>query len=451
MDITRKEYADSLIMEIKETPYIQQKIDNVLNSTDSDVDNYVYLMQKYPSFRKYIHDWMLEDMKHHAERYQRHEMYALLFGGQLTIRDKGSKEEIISPFFDRSELESAGVLSKKHIDWIYSHPSIKHDYDNDVLPIENNFEVETNTTDVYFFGVPGCGKTSVLAGLFNAHEIDKDLTFKVLVHSAHKGYNYARSLTKSLNNDLFPKSTPTSVQRLGATEETERDNDDKFIQVIDAELREKDGKTEHVHKISLIEMPGVRTNEMASIGNDARLDDLGEGASQLLTNENNKIIFFVIDPKTTKMQPVEINGRTILLRQSDVLDTVAELIKRMIEGNQIKNLKAIHIIMAKSDLLPNQSQETIQEVLLSGGYAPFLETLRDICKASLGEVNIHCNRTPHLFSFSLGKIIPGDFVMYNDKDTKKILKVMCANTISVRSKNFFDTVMTWMNEPIIKQ
>ena len=446
MDITRRAFAQSIMDSIKDYPTIKQTIDNVLNSPDSDVDNYVYMMQKYPMFRDYIHDWMLGDMKKHAERYQRHEIYALLYGGKLIFSDKHYVEESISPCFDVKELLTTGILTQKQLDWIFSHPTIQSDYQEVNLPIEDNFKVEPNTTDVYFFGVPGCGKTSVLAGLFNAHQIDQDLTFKVLKHAKHKGYNYANSLIDSLKNDLFPKSTPIINQRNGEDGFNDTDNDDKFIQVIDALLTEKaDKDTEHVHKISLIEMPGARTNELASIGLQAQLDILGTGAKELLSNDNNKIIFFVIDPKNTRTQPVNINGIPVNLRQSDTLDTVACLIEQMLVENQIKNLKAVHVIMAKSDLLPNQSQDAIKTIMKEGEYAQFMTTLERLCRPNVGEVNIHCDRQPHLFTFSLGRIAPGDFVKYNDKDTKKILKVICANTVSVRSKNFWDTFMTWMN------
>ena len=439
-DIIRRKYAEDIINNIGDLSTIQQTIDNVFNSPDSDVDNYVYLMQKYPMMREHILARMIDDMKSHAERYQRHEIYALLFGGKLIFSDKGYKEESISP----SDLK--GVLTDKQLNWIYSHPTIQADYKENELPIpiEDNFKVEANTTDVYFFGVPGCGKTSVLAGLFKAHKIDENLTFSLLVHSTHKGYNYANSLTTSLNNDLFPKSTPVINQRAGESDGAD-DNDDKFIQVIDAELTEKEKDTQHIHKISLIEMPGARTNELASIGSVENLDVLGIGAKELLTNANNKIIFFVIDPRNTKKQSVNINGSTVMLNQATTLNTVATLIKNMLINNQIQNLKAVHVIIAKGDLLPGQSKEDIKSVLEKGNYSAFWDTLSDICLPSIGEVNIHCNRQPHVFTFSLGHIAPGDFVKYSDKDTKKILKVICANTMSVRSRNFWDTVMTWMN------
>lgn len=443
MDVTRREWAESMIKSITDYPYIKQTIDNVLNSPDSDVDNYVYLMQNYPMFRDYIHKWMLTDMKTHAERYQRHEIRALLYGGNLIFRDKQGAEESINPYFGVEEMLNNNILTEQQVQWIFSHPTIQSDYERVELPIEDNFKVAPNTTDVYFFGVPGCGKTSVLAGLFSAYKIEDNLTFTLPSHSNHKGFNYARSLVTSLEDDLFPRSTPVINQRTG--EEGVNDNDDKFIQVIDAILTEKGTKTDFEHKISLIEMPGARTNELASIGKTDDLDVLGTGAKELLSNDNNKIIFFVIDPKNTRKQPVIINGKSVNLRQSGTLDIVANLIKRMLNGNKITNLKAVHVILAKSDLLPSQSEAAIQQVLADGAYEPFLNTLKDICHERLGEVNIHCGRMPHLFTFSLGHIAPGDFVKYDDKDTKKILKVICANTMSIRSKNFWDTLMTWMN------
>ncbi len=438
--------AKALIQELIDYPNIRTLIDNTLSDPNSDVDNYVHLMQRFPSFREEIRQWMLSDMKSHPERYQRHEMAALIYGGDLIFTDKGNAQEHIDPYFTRNEILDNGILSERRLNWIFSHRTIKQDHPSVELPIEDDFSVEPNTTDVYFFGVPGCGKTSVMAGLFSTTKIDDGLNFSVLMKGCrHKGFNYANLLTSSLQNEIFPLSTPTIAQRMGEAE-ADNEKDDAFIQIIDARLTEKKKKDQsYEHNISLIEMPGARTNQLAAMS-EPDADLLGKGAVELLTNENNKVVFFVIDPNSKRRQSITLHGQEILLTQAQILQEVANLLKIMLENQQLKNLKAVHVIMAKADLLPDYKEETIQKVIREGGYAAFINTLEEICSKRLGEVNVHCKRQPHLFTFSLGQIAPGDFVTYKKADTNKLLKVICANTVSMRQKGFIDIVMDWMNQ-----
>lgn len=424
------------------------KIDSVLENPDSDVDNYIWLIQQYPFFKDYIKDWMLKDMRIHPERYQRNEMYAIIYGGPLILRDSGNyQEQQINRIFSENEIINAGILDKQHLNYIKNHPTIQSD--NKVgqqIPIEDNFRVEQNTTDVYFFGVPGCGKTSVIAGLLKATNVDRNLTFKILPRSKHKGFNYATILGTYIDRDLFPMSTPKVVQRGG--EVVGDDVDDKFIQIIDTALEEGYRGQVRTHKISIIEMPGERTLNLAAAKDAKNVKLLGVGASELLQNENNKVIFFVIDPFDTKTNTVMMNGANLALTQASTINCVASLLKDMLEQNTLKNLKAVHVILAKSDLMEDRSEDTIRNILEHTEYQQFSATIKQMCNKRYGEVNRQCNRMPYVFTFSLGNIAAGDFVNYDAADSKKILKVVCANTVSVRANNFVDDVMDWMNTSI---
>lgn len=447
---TKRAEINDYLRKMETAGYDKIFVDNVLDNPDSDVDNYVWLIKKYPFFTNYIKEWMLEDMKQTPQRYQRNEMYAIIYGGPLVLRDSGNYEEQqINPIFSENEIINAGILDKQHLNYIKNHPTLLSDNMGQPIPIEDNFNVAPNTTDVYFFGVPGCGKSSVIAGLLKASNVADGLTFKIIPRGGHKGYNYATILESYLDRELFPMSTPKVVQRGGAVQEG--DNDDKFIQIIDAELHEKHQNQHRTHRISIIEMPGERTLALAAANNAKDVNLLGEGASKLLQNANNKVIFFVIDPFDNKVNSVMMNGVESQMPQARTIFCVASLLKDMLEQNTLKNLKAVHIILAKSDLIKDQSSDTISDLLFQSTYQQFSNTLKEMCQKNYGEVNRQCNRMPYVFTFSLGNIAAGDFVKYDDTDSKKILKVACANTVSVRTNNFVDDVMEWMNTSIINK
>ena len=121
--VPRKIWATQFIADMEEYPTILLKIENVLNSPDSDVDDYVYLMQQYPMFQQKIHDWMIDDMNKNAWRYQRNEMYALLYGGNLYIKDK-RREETISPYFNTGELHERSRRKAHILDSKPSHHTV---------------------------------------------------------------------------------------------------------------------------------------------------------------------------------------------------------------------------------------------------------------------------------------------------------------------------------------
>ncbi len=189
----------NLLEEAQREPLIIEEINSVLCDPFKDVADYLELCAKYPSKREDIKQWMLQDMKITPERYQRDEMYMLMF------KDGTYLEQ---PLFNPQEIEMAGILDRDRITWIRNHPQKNLDDKNDVAVEETCFETEKNNTDVFFFGVPGSGKTSVLAGLLSVADLDVDSTFRYLYQGCkHKGYPYANNLTEAVSNHVFPART----------------------------------------------------------------------------------------------------------------------------------------------------------------------------------------------------------------------------------------------------
>lgn len=473
--------------EERREPLIIEEINRILANPYKDVPDYLELCKKYPSKKKEIKAWMLGDMKRTPGRYQRDEMYTLMFkdGKYLT-----------EPLFTPQEIISSGVLSQERVDWISTKPIKKMDDPNEVTPKETCFDTEKNNTDVFFFGVPGSGKTSVLAGLLSASNLGEGYNFKYLSSGCmHVGYNYAVNLVRAINNHVFPARTrisnltdsmpssegigvqpqtpiggaigggiggsigtpvvggigtppiggvPESAPQTSPQQPTNSD-EDLFIQIIDAKIQNRETGSEN--KISIVEMPGERTLRFAAAkANDMTM--LGEGTAKLFNNDNHKVFFFIIDPNDKKLNEVKINNSYVQVTQAQALTAVADFLVEMVKKGNLKNLDSVHVIMSKSDLIPLKDdygnsvdmKTSIDNIMHKSDYQNLVNSLYGLCDHKIGDVNKHCDHKPKLFTFTLGRILPGDMFDYDSEDSVKILKVIKANTISVGAPTVWDTI-----------
>lgn len=456
-----EEELQMIVAEEKKEPLIREEINRVLSNPYKDVADYLELCKKYPSKKNYIKEWMLGDMKRTPGRYQRDEMYMLMFKDDVYLNE---------PLFTPQEIVDNGILSYERVEWIREKPEKSYDDPNDVTPKETCFDTEKNNTDVFFFGVPGSGKTSVLAGLLSAGKLGDGYSFKYLSSGCmHVGYNYAVNLTRAIGNHVFPartrirnftdslpvfnqdnfaKSSPNGSEYFNGTEtsnEPSGSEEDLFIQIIDAKIY--NNNTGNENKISIVEMPGERTLRFAA----AKVGDmtmLGDGTAKLFNNENHKIFFFVIDPNDKKLNQVEINNSYVQVSQAQALTAVADFLVEMVKEGKLKNLDSVHIIMSKSDLIPMKDdlgngidmKTGIDNIMHKTDYQHLVNSLYQLCDRRIGDVNKHCGHKPRLFTFTLGKILPGDFLNYDPEDSMKILNVIKANTISVGAPTVWDTI-----------
>ena len=452
--IGHKTEAEAMLRELNIDPLVMNDINRILNDPDSVLSDFIRLCKKYPVKMEELKDWMIRDMRINPCRYPRSDMYDLLWPENLLEQSIFTEEELIA----------AKVLPRDMLKYIKTHKNPRtDDPEPEVMPIEDNFTSSPNTTDVYFFGVPGSGKTTVLAGLMSLTRVD-NIRFKVESIGEHKGYNYANSLTKYIGKNVFPPRTRVSnelplgrVQQMSvgspnfSDDESETDEnqdeiyaDDKFIQIIDAVLTETIDKKSRTHQLAIIEMPGERTLQFAG----AAVDDLsllGKGTETLFKNDNKKVMFFVIDPDDEKAQDVIINGEKTTVTQAAALTRIAELILKQPE--LIKKINSIHLILTKSDLLKDaRDRACVDEILAKSGYVALVDSIKDLCDSKNGSINIQCGHIPYLFAFCLGKVLPGDMVRYKDTDSAKLMKVICENTYSVRERNWWDTFVDEMNK-----
>lgn len=213
--------------------------------------------------------------------------------------------------------------------------------------------------------------------------------------------------------------------------------DQNYIQIIDAEVTDEDGK---IHSISLIEMSGEKTAEFAALRNNEDLEELGPGASGLLSNDNMKLLFFVIDPTNEKQ--IMLGQNKVVVQQSDVLDCVASLLSKNTE--LLKKVISIHIILTKSDAIGDHlTPEQISDVLQKQYYSATLDRLKKICQKA--NINAHKDNAIGLTPFSLGVFRPGQVYTFDDTSSTKILQIIRENTPLVRPTTFKERFFEWFN------
>lgn len=346
---------------------------------------------------------LLSDMKRSPFKYNREMMYGYISTNALTMSDL---------------VDSSDTLTDRAYSHIKRYPRLIDEQRQLPVSTLENPRSEDGNTDVYFFGVSGSGKTCVLAGIMS---LTGKLGFRFDPKGPGGGGNYAMELRNYARTSMLPPAT-----------------DQNYIQVIDGEINDEDN---HLHKISLIEMSGEKTAEFAAINNPTSLDDLGAGASGLLSNDNNKVIFFVIDPTNEKNVQMGRDSSQWVM-QSDVLNCVSSLLSK--NKALMKKVVAIHVILTKSDTLGDYvDRDVIQEVLNSQGYQAVLEDIKGICE----QYNINKQTGFHvgLYPFCVGKFMPGDVYTFDETDSLKILRVIQKNTIPRRKKGFFDNLSEWFN------
>lgn len=390
----------------------QARVDWIDAKQENTILAYVHFLEAHPycEYREEAEEKiqnmkgdLLTDMKRFPFKYSREDMYGYISSNALTMQD----------LVDKSE-----VLTDRGYSHIKRYPRLADE--QRALPVARleNPHSESGNTDVYFFGVPGSGKTCVLAGLMS---LTGQLGFRFDPKGPGGGGNYAMELRNYARTSMLPPGTRQD-----------------YVQVIDAEINDENG---YLHKISMIEMSGEKTADFAAMDNPTNLEDLGPGAASLLNNDNNKVLFFVIDPTNEKQ--ITMGEYDQMVMQSDVLDCVSSLLMK--NPGLMKKVVAIHVILTKSDTLGDYvDQNIIQDRLNEQGYSSVLESIKANCNKY--EINKQTGFKVGLYPFCIGKFMPGDVYTFDETDSLKILRVIQKNTvIERRTDGFIDALRKWFN------
>lgn len=424
--------AQNMIDEAQLEPALEALFSNPVNRAS----DFIAFCTRFPSAKERVKTWLKGDMKMNPSRYTRKDIIDL-----TTPNMNGFV------MFSSDELNREGILPLEFYQYILSHKSTDSDRNESEasLPPETYFGSQQDTTDVFFFGVPGSGKTTVLSSLVAMTSKFENIRFRLNDKGSHVGFNYATILKSYIDKNVFPTSTMESFESQTMSDDTTADK--SFIQIIDAEILEDTPKGVLTHKVSLIDMPGERTLKFAGAkGEITDLDEaLGTGTSDLFRNSNHKIIFFVLDSQENASYRVKYNGQIIPVSADMALNSVVTLLMDVPEIAE--KIVSIHAILTKSDLIkPAISDVTVEKSLKR--YESFTSSLVELCDPTKNAINSHCGHVPYVFPFTLGQVFPGNMVKPKPFEAGKILKVITENTYSIRKDSKWDSFTEKMNKKL---
>ena len=288
-----------------------------------------------------------------------------------------------------------------------------------------------DSTDVYLFGVPSSGKTCVLSGLLGSQRwSDIDMV-------AYGSGSYISAL------DIY--------RRQGMTPDRTNGN---FVTLIKGEIPDSNDRR-RVHRVNLVEMSGEEfANKIVHNPNQiVNFEDMGTGATDLLSNENPKVFFIVIDPSADGLLYIsryDHDGNPVIgpdgRQMCDVTsqDLVLRRLISMIMADEnaalLKRVDTIHFIMTKADTLGNGAERGQRALdICNRYYGRTLSSLRDKCNRH--GINAATKGAPMLHTFSLGQFHLGGIYEYNPADSDKLVGVIESVTRSVKTdKSLHDKI-----------
>lgn len=283
-------------------------------------------------------------------------------------------------------------------------------------------ECKDGHTDVYFFGTPCSGKTSIIMGLSRCNSLNVNL-------AASSG-EYAATLQMYVDLGVTVPSTPLGCSL-----------------TIEANIC----NPSPVLRTNLVDMSGMDICDIAQdLDQVVTFERLDSVEGKLLRNNNRKVFFLIIDPTKDAIGRIlyetidgyDENGMAIthlepyVITQKIFLQKIIDFFKDSRNSEMMKKVDSIHIIMTKADVL-GQSIEREDKALriFNNKYGrDILDPLSDLCKKY--SINKNTRYCPQLYTFSLGKFYIGGLYEYDSDDSNKLTRVLL-NTINKK---------TWWNK-----
>lgn len=333
----------------------------------------------------------LKNMIAHPSRYSKQRVDELVSNGVFSVE----------------ELKEKGLITDKS--WAGMH--LEREYLPDMNYFKGNYDLRApeQGTDIYFFGMPSSGKTTMLMGISAANGQGYTIDMRT------NGGPYAAALRQYTQAGIIPGRTKGN-----------------FVTVISGEINEENrrGKVNQ-RNINLIEMSGEEFALRIAETKEPSLANMGTGVTNILRNDNRKAFFIVIDASRPRVKvsyldhEIEDDGvqrvKTRYISQLDILDKFIVLMSLPENREIMEKVDAIHFIVTKSDAMgsPEERDEKAAEMIHSQ-YISVVEQLKNFCR-STRRINRNYDFEPQIFTFSLGKFYLGDVFVFDPTDTLKIV------------------------------
>ena len=321
----------------------------------------------------------LERMKHNPGDYKKDEIEQFIKAGIFTV----------------SQLINEGLTTMESWE--------KLQMDRNLFPCLKDYQTRgtdlrhtEGSVDIFLFGTPGTGKTSLLMGLVGA-----DGNGYTLDYNTASGRS-AAALREYVSVGIFPNSSSSP-----------------FCTVIQGTAHFGMEPT----TFNMVELPTYEFVHHIANNQEVSFDDMGIGANILLRNRNRKIFLIIVDPcmKYMRFNPIDtdhgiIENRehSLYISQSIILDKYISLFSHPENQGLMRYVDAIHIIVTKTDILgEGYSRMKNAHAHILNNYREFEWNLTSYCRRN--NINVGSNNRPQVFGFSLGKFYLGgvfDFYKY---------------------------------------
>jgi hypothetical protein len=277
---------------------------------------------------------------------------------------------------------------------------------------ETPMSIPEGYTEVYFWGIPGSGKTCALAAILSTAE-----KLGWLEIARGPGYDYMVLLKNIFadSNAFLPAGSPVDT-----------------TQYLPFVLRKPEEK--YARSVSLIELSGeifqcfLLKNASKQFFTSAH-ENTFDALIRFLNGSNRKIHFFFVDYASENKK--DASGYT----QADYLNAAATFFNDKQNNFFGKTTDAIYIVVTKSDLMDCEESERINHIsqyLHDKNFMAFVNSLRTKCK----ENSINGNRllgTP----FALGKVYLQQVCVFENTTSYNIIDILMRR-IAPQKKSILD-------------
>ena len=347
---------------------------------------------------------------------------------------------IQSDIFKPQELIDEGLMTEES--W-----ARLQDFNRDALPDlqamqmeDPNIQAPIGCADIYFFGMPGAGKTCLLMGLIGAC-----------------GYGYTLNMRKSGGPYL------AALQQYVHEGITSGPTYHRFVTVINGEVTERTKRGKAVyHPINLVEMSGVGLFVSMVDKKEVSLANMVEGATNLLQSENRKVFFILVDPTKLNLEIdyledirdaegdlIGQNVRRKYINQRDFINMFISLFELPVNQDVMSKVDAIHFIVTKADMLGDGSTRLDKacELLISIYQGP-IEQLKNYCRKT--RINLFTNYQPQIYTFSLGRFYLGNIFDFDKTEALQLVDAIRKITSGIKEISWWNRFMEMISRGLNK-
>lgn len=274
-------------------------------------------------------------------------------------------------------------------------------------------------TDIYFMGIPGCGKTAVMTGILYEMYRSGQSVYEPLFND--KGVDNSFFHYNRLLRSVLDVSFPMSIGRYATS----------FMKI-------RLTKNNRQNPLTFVDMAGQefwKIGESINVGAET-LQEIG--VIQCLHTKNRKLLAFIVDYEVRKSSVYNNNCYYKGIDRILILDYALQVLGHDgrgtdgTDGCTLSRVDIIAVIVTKSDLMGDNliydERSDLAMRLLNEKYRTFMNNVSDLC--AVHGINKQNGNRPYVFTFSIGKLMIGNKYLYDSTDSERLVDFISKTTRS---------------------